>query len=230
MRKSLYHRRASHDGCVQWQQAGGRAARAAERCRGAAAHLGRDGRRRRPGARRGHGGGVARPARGARGPGQGARARPRQLRARQSLAGGGDRRRGGAAPRSHHEPQGMSEDPAPAGATAGERPPALQGLMGALLDALRTRVELAGVELEIHLIGLARTLLWAVAAILCTLLALAFGVVALIAALWDSHRVLGLLAGGLTFLLLGAACAVIGARIFYRRPGILEDSVRQLDR
>jgi uncharacterized membrane protein YqjE len=124
----------------------------------------------------------------------------------------------------------MSEEPAPAGATAGERPPALQGLMGALLDALRTRLELAGVELEIHLIGLARTLLWAVAAILCTLLALAFGVVALIAALWDSHRVLGLLAGGLTFLVLALICAVIGARFFQRGPGILADSVAQLDR
>ena len=125
----------------------------------------------------------------------------------------------------------MSEDPAPAGATPAERPPpTLQGLMGALLDALRTRLELAGVELEIHLLGLARTLLWAVAAILCTLLALAFGVVALIAALWDSHRVLGLLAGGLTFLLLALICAVVGARFFQRRPGILADSVAQLDR
>jgi uncharacterized membrane protein YqjE len=124
----------------------------------------------------------------------------------------------------------MSEDSAPAGATSAERPPPLPGLMGALLDALRTRLELAGVELEIHLIGLARTLLWAVAAILCTLLALAFGMVALIAALWDSHRVLGLLAGGLTFLLLALICAVIGARFLQRRPGILADSVAQLDR
>lgn len=124
----------------------------------------------------------------------------------------------------------MSEDPAPAGATPAERAPALQGLLGALLDALRTRLELAGVELEIHLIGLARTLLWAVAAILCTLLALAFGVVALIAALWDSHRVLGLLAGGLTFLVLALVCAFAGARFFQRAPGILADSVAQLDR
>ena len=122
----------------------------------------------------------------------------------------------------------MSEDPASPGAA--ERPPALQGLMGALLDALRTRLELAGVELEIHLIGLARTLLWAVAAILCTLLALAFGVVAVIAALWDSHRVLGLLAGGLTFLVLALVCGLIGARFFQRAPGILADSVAQLDR
>lgn len=122
----------------------------------------------------------------------------------------------------------MSEGAAPAGApSSAERPP---GLLAAGLEALRTRLELAAVELEIHLIGLARTLMWAVAAILCALLALAFGVVALIAALWDSHRVLGLLAGGLTFLLLGVACAYFGARIFYGRPGILADSLEQLDR
>jgi uncharacterized membrane protein YqjE len=124
----------------------------------------------------------------------------------------------------------MSEDSAPPEATPAERPPLLQGLMGALLDALRTRLELAGVELEIHLIGLARTLLWAVAAILCTLLALAFGLVAIIAALWDSHRVLGLLLGGLTFLVLALACGLMGARVFQRAPGILADSVAQLER
>jgi uncharacterized membrane protein YqjE len=124
----------------------------------------------------------------------------------------------------------MSEGAAPAEASSSERPPPLQGLLATALEALRTRIELAAVELEIHLIGLARTLLWAVAAILCALLAIAFGVVALIAALWDSHRVLGLVAGGLTFLLLGVACAFVGARLFYRRPGILADSVEQLDR
>jgi uncharacterized membrane protein YqjE len=124
----------------------------------------------------------------------------------------------------------MSVSAAPEGVSSPERPPPLQGLVATALDALRTRLELAAVELEIHLIGLVRTLIWAVGAILCALLALAFGVVALIAALWDSHRVLGLLAGGLAFLLLGVACAFIGARIFYRRPGILPDSLDELDR
>ncbi len=123
----------------------------------------------------------------------------------------------------------MSEGEAPADATSPDRPP-VQGLLAAALDALRTRLELAGVELEIHLIGLARSLIWVVASILCALLALAFGIVALIVALWDSYRVLGLLAGGLIFLLLGVLCAYIGARIFHRRPGILADSVEQLDR
>jgi uncharacterized membrane protein YqjE len=124
----------------------------------------------------------------------------------------------------------MSEDAAPAGATPEQPPPVLAGLLGTLLDALRTRLELAGVELEIQLIGLVRSLLWAVAAILCMFLALAFALVALIASLWDSHRVLGLLAGGLTFLVLAVICGMVGVRFFHRRPWILADSVAQLDR
>lgn len=123
----------------------------------------------------------------------------------------------------------MSEGAAPTDATSSQRP-SLHGLLAAALEALRTRLELAGVELEIHLINLARTLIWAVAAILCALLALAFGIVALIAALWDTHRVLGLLGGGLVFLLLCATCAYVGARIFHRGRGILDDSLEQLDR
>jgi uncharacterized membrane protein YqjE len=123
----------------------------------------------------------------------------------------------------------MSEGAASADASSPERPP-LQGLLAAALESLRTRLELAGVELEIHLINLARTLIWAVAAILCALLSLAFCLVALIAALWDSHRVLGLVAGGLVFLLLCAVCAYIGARIFRRGRGILGDSLEQLER
>ena len=124
----------------------------------------------------------------------------------------------------------MNEGAAPADATSPQGPPPVPGLLAAAFEALRTRLELAAVELEIHLIGLARALLWALAAILCALLALAFGVVALIATLWDSHRLLGLLAGGLTFLLLAGACGFVGARTFYRRPGILDDSLAQLER
>jgi uncharacterized membrane protein YqjE len=124
----------------------------------------------------------------------------------------------------------MSEGAAPTGTASPEGPPPVPGLLAAALEALRTRLELAAVELEIHLIGLARTLVWAVAAILCALLALAFGVVALISALWDSHRVLGLLGGGLIFVVLAAACAFAAARVFRRRPGILDDSLAQLER
>ncbi|HYL02452.1 MAG TPA: phage holin family protein [Steroidobacteraceae bacterium] len=105
-----------------------------------------------------------------------------------------------------------------------------RGLLAAGLEALRTRLDLAAVELEIHLLVLMRMLLWAVAALVCALLALAFGVTALVAALWDSHRLLGLLAGSLTFVALAVVCGVSGARAVRNRGGILAGSLRELDR
>ena len=109
------------------------------------------------------------------------------------------------------------------------RPPPLRGLLAAALEAVGTRLELASVELEIHLLGVLRTLLWALAAMLCALTALAFGVVALIAALWSTHRTLGLLAGSLTFVLLGVLFAWLGARSLHKRP-LLSGSLEELDR
>lgn len=122
----------------------------------------------------------------------------------------------------------MAAEPADAPAPPG-RGGALRGLAAAGLDAARTRLDLAAVELEIHLLVLVRMLLWAVAAIVCALLALAFGVTAVVAALWDSHRLLGLVAGSLTFVVLGVGCAVIGARTVRRRPGFLAGSLRELE-
>lgn len=123
----------------------------------------------------------------------------------------------------------MTEQPAgPAGEDSAAEPQPLRGLMAAALDALKTRLDLAAVELEIHLLGTVRVLMWAVAAIVCGLLALAFAVTALIFALWDTHRTLGLIAGSVAFVVLAGAFAFVGARTFRNRPGILEGSLQQL--
>ena len=119
-----------------------------------------------------------------------------------------------------------------ASASADEEPGqshALHDLLTTALDAFRTRLDLAAVELEIHLLGLARMLVWAVAAIVCGLLAVAFSVTALIAALWDTHRSLGLLAGSLLFIVLGVVFGIVGARAFRGRSGILAGSLGQLE-
>ena len=106
----------------------------------------------------------------------------------------------------------------------------LRALLAAVLEAIGTRLELASIELEINLLGMLHALLWALAAMLCGLAALAFGVVALIAALWSTHRMLGLLAGGLSFVVLAVVFGWLGARSFHRRPGLLCDSLEQLER
>jgi uncharacterized membrane protein YqjE len=112
--------------------------------------------------------------------------------------------------------------------TAREVPHALRGLLAAVLDALRTRLDLAAVEFEIHLLGLMRLLLWAVAALACVLLGLLFALVALVAALWDTHRMLALLGGSGIFLLAGAALAYLGVRSLRSQRGILDGSLQQL--
>lgn len=111
---------------------------------------------------------------------------------------------------------------------AGAAPRALQGLLTAGIEALRTRLELAAVELEIHLLLLVRMLAWIIGAVACVLLALALGVTALIVALWNTHRMLGLLGGSLVFVALAALLGYLGLRTLRNRPGPLEGSLAQL--
>jgi uncharacterized membrane protein YqjE len=106
---------------------------------------------------------------------------------------------------------------------------ALRGLLAAGLDALKTRLDLAAVEVEIYLIRFVQMLLWAIAALACALLALVFGLVSIVVALWDSHRMLGLLGGTCLFVALAVLFGAIGARTFRSRPNMLEGSVQQLD-
>jgi uncharacterized membrane protein YqjE len=111
---------------------------------------------------------------------------------------------------------------------AEEPPPALRGLLGAGLAALRTRLDLAAVELEIHLLTLVRMLVCVVATVACALLAFAFGVTAMIVAMWDTHRLLGLLAGSVLFIALAVTFGYLGARTLRASPAFLQGSLHQL--
>jgi uncharacterized membrane protein YqjE len=118
--------------------------------------------------------------------------------------------------------------PAPREAAVDSPPEGLRGLLAAGIDALRTRLDLAAVELEIVLRTLVRVLVWAVGAVCCVLLALFFGVTALIMALWDTHRMLALLGGSLVFVALAAICGWLAARTLRTQPGMLEGTLEQL--
>ena len=118
--------------------------------------------------------------------------------------------------------------PAPREAAGDTPPEGLRGLFSAGIEALRTRLDLAAVELEIVLRTLLRVLVWAVGAICCVLLALFFGVTAAILALWDTHRMLGLLGGSLVFIVLAALFGWLAARALRRQPGMLEGTLGQL--
>jgi uncharacterized membrane protein YqjE len=104
-----------------------------------------------------------------------------------------------------------------------------RGLLVATIDALKTRLDLAAIEAEMFLVRTVQMLLWALAAVACALLALAFAVVAIVAALWDTHRTAGVLGGALLFLVLAAVFGFIASRSFKARPHILEGTLAQLD-
>lgn len=118
--------------------------------------------------------------------------------------------------------------PLPEATPSTDAPGTVRGLIATLLEALHTRLELAGVELEIHLRALLRSLIWAVGAVACAMLGLAFAMMALIAALWSTHRMLALLGATLIFIGLAAIFGYLGARALRVRPDVLEGTLDQL--
>ncbi len=118
--------------------------------------------------------------------------------------------------------------PPPDSEAAADPPHVLRGLLAAGLDSLRTRVELAGVEFEMYVLSMARMLVWALGALACALLGLAFALVALIVSLWDTHRMLALLGGSVLFIALAVTFGWLGARTLSDRPEVLAGSLEQL--
>ncbi len=106
---------------------------------------------------------------------------------------------------------------------------AIRGLLAAGLDTLRTRLDLAAVEVELYLLRVVQMLLLAAAAVACALLALVFGLVTIVVALWDSHRMLGLLGGTGLFLVLAVVFVALGTRTLRNRPNILDGTLQQLE-
>jgi uncharacterized membrane protein YqjE len=132
----------------------------------------------------------------------------------------------------------MTEEPATDHLTAEHEPGraghaghggVFRGLIVSVIEAARTRLDLATVEAEIFLLRTIQMLLWALAALACALLALAFMVVALVAALWDTHRMAGVLGGAGLFILLAAVFGYIASRTFKGRPHMLEGTLAQLE-
>jgi uncharacterized membrane protein YqjE len=119
-------------------------------------------------------------------------------------------------------------------ATAEETAPqrrvgAFRGLFATFIEAARTRLDLAAVEAEIFLLRIIQVLLWALAAVACAVLALTFVIVAVVAALWDTHRMWGVLGGAGLFFILAGVCGFVASRIFRVRPHMLEGTLTQLE-
>jgi uncharacterized membrane protein YqjE len=128
----------------------------------------------------------------------------------------------------------MTEEPASDHTEHSQADPAshtgvFRGLFVSVIEAARTRLDLAAVEAEIFVLRTIHMLLWALAAVACGLLALAFVVVAVVAALWDTHRMLGVLCGAGLFVILAGVFAWIARRTFHSRPNVLAGTLAQLE-
>ena len=129
----------------------------------------------------------------------------------------------------------MSDHVAPVPEEAFEKPevpraPGLvRGLLAAILDSVKTRLDLAAVEAEIYLVYVAQLLLWGFAAVACALLAIVFALTAVIIALWETHRMAGLVGSMVVLLVLAVICGLIGARIFRGRPPLLAGTLAQFE-
>ena len=123
----------------------------------------------------------------------------------------------------------MTEEPTSENAEQEQHTGVFRGLFVGAVEAVRTRLDLAAVEAEIFVFRSIQLLLWALAAVACAVLALAFAVVAIVAALWDTHRMAGVLGGALLFVVLAAAFGFIASRTFRTGPHMLEGTLAQLE-
>ena len=129
------------------------------------------------------------------------------------------------------EAAGPDEDaPSPSGQPLPARPGALRQLLAAVLDALKTRLDLAAVETELYFACLVQALLWGFATLLCAAIGLFFAMATVIAALWNTHPYAGLLGSMFVFFVLAAVCATVGARSLRARPQLLSGTLEQFER
>ena len=104
-----------------------------------------------------------------------------------------------------------------------------RGLFVSVIQAARTRLDLATVEAEIFVLRMLQVLVLAFAALACALLALAFAVVAVVAALWDTHRMVGVLGGAGLFVVLAVLFGYLASRRLRHPPNMLEGTLAQLE-
>lgn len=121
----------------------------------------------------------------------------------------------------------MEESDGEAGTSRG--PGLFRGLLAAILASVKTRLDLAAVEAEIYLVYVAQLLLWGFAAVACALLAIVFALTAVIIAVWQTHRMAGLIGSMVVLLVLAVICGMIGARVFRGRPPLLAGTLGQFE-
>lgn len=105
----------------------------------------------------------------------------------------------------------------------------IRRILASLLGTLRVRLELAGVELQDEIDHVVRAIAMALAGALLLCIGVAFGAIAVIVALWETHRVLALAGFAILFAGGGAVLLWLLARVSRDRPPIFAETVAQFE-
>jgi uncharacterized membrane protein YqjE len=107
--------------------------------------------------------------------------------------------------------------------------PPPRGTFSLLAAMTRTRLELAGLEFEAHLLASIGALVMGAAAVVLTLIAFGFIGVAVIALFWDTHRVAATLAATSGYLLLAGTVAAYARAKWNARPAPFAATLHELE-
>ena len=103
-------------------------------------------------------------------------------------------------------------------------------MLATLIELVHTRLDLVGVELQTEVQRATSLLVWAIAALLCGVVAVVLLAVTVLIAFWDTHRLLA--AGCITavFALSAAGMALFVRHRIRTRPRMFASSVDELKR
>lgn len=105
----------------------------------------------------------------------------------------------------------------------------IRRILASLLGTLRVRLELAGIELQDEIDHVVRAVAMALAGALLLCIGVAFGAIAVIVALWDTHRVFALAGFAVLFAGGGALLLWLLARVSRDRPPMFAETVAQFE-
>lgn len=107
--------------------------------------------------------------------------------------------------------------------------PAAHGPFGVLAAMTRTRLELAGLELEAHLLASVGALMTAAVAVVLGLIAFVFIGVAVITLFWDTHRVAAASGTTLAYVILAAGTGWYARARWRARPAPFAMTLHELE-
>ncbi len=105
----------------------------------------------------------------------------------------------------------------------------LRRTLSSLLGLIRVRFELAGVELQDELDYAVRALAMAAAGGLLFAIGWGFAAMAVIVALWDTHRILAITSFAIVFIVAGAGLLLWLIRLSRNRPPMFSETAAQFE-